>query len=157
MCIRDRVKAAHWELTDVDGEVVAFDGQFDRPTILLFWATWCPFCKQLMPHLQSIKDQYGEDVDILALNVFEDDDPAEYLEEYGYQFRLIPNADSVGPKYGVKGTPGLFLVDQSGNVRYNLYDVRQTKAIPEDIKRWQRAARLAPMWAAELRRVMAGL
>ncbi|MCP5091039.1 MAG: redoxin domain-containing protein, partial [Gammaproteobacteria bacterium] len=26
-----------------------------QPVILLFWATWCPYCKALMPHLQSIR------------------------------------------------------------------------------------------------------
>jgi len=49
------------------------------------------------------------------------------------------------------------LVDESGMIRYNLYDVQTSKPIPENIKRWQRAARLAPMWAAELRKVLADL
>src|SRR3546814_9228256 len=32
-----------------------------RPTVVLFWATWCPYCKALMPHLQSMLDEYGND------------------------------------------------------------------------------------------------
>ncbi len=149
--------APQWSLPDQAGQPVEFGGAPERPTILLFWASWCPYCKQLMPHLQSIKDQYGDDIEILALNVFEDDDPVAFMAEYGYQFRLLPNADSVASAYGVKGTPGLFLVDESGRVRYNLYEVDVAKSIPEDIKRWQKAARLAPLWAAELRKAITSL
>ncbi len=29
--------------------------------IYLFWASWCPYCKALMPHLQSIQVEYGAD------------------------------------------------------------------------------------------------
>ena len=32
-----------------------------RPAIVLFWASWCPYCKALMPPLAKIADKYGRD------------------------------------------------------------------------------------------------
>lgn len=146
--------APAWELVDANGDSVQFGGPRERPVILLFWATWCPYCKQLMPHLQSIVDEYGGGIEVLALNVFEDADSSAFLDEYGYEFRLVPSADAVAPAYGVKGTPGLFLVDRQGRIRYDLAQVELDKEIPSDVKRWQKAARLAPLWAAELRKAI---
>jgi hypothetical protein len=33
---------------------------------VLFWATWCPYCKALMPHVQSNLDEYGKQVRVVA-------------------------------------------------------------------------------------------
>ena len=65
-----------------------YPDDIERPTIVLFWATWCPYCRALMPHLQSILDEYGEQVEVIALNIREDEDPVEYLDRFGFQFRL---------------------------------------------------------------------
>ncbi len=147
--------APAFELPDADGNPVAIGGMRKKPAILFFWATWCPFCKQMMPHLQSAVDQYG--VDVLALNIREDGDPQAVLDEYGYTFRLIPGADSVAPRYNVRGTPAIFVVDTDGYVVFDLSLVQVSKSIPDDLKRWQRAARLAPYWAAEMRKALAEL
>ena len=31
-------------------------------TILLVWSTGCPYCKQMLPNLQQIHEQYGDDI-----------------------------------------------------------------------------------------------
>ena len=148
--------APEFTLNDADGVAVSFPADFDRPTILLFWATWCPYCKQLMPHLQSIIDEAPvKGVQILALSVFEDGNPAEYLDERGFTFRLLPDADEVTKAYGVRGTPGLFLVNESGEIVWHLGLAQQDDARLEGAdERWQQAARRAPFWAAELRKAI---
>jgi len=56
-----------------------------QPFILFFWATWCPYCKALMPHLQSLRFEYGDRVKILAINLIDaDGDPVEYVRNAGY-------------------------------------------------------------------------
>ena len=76
------------------GDTVEFTGKSQPPaTILLFWATWCPYCKALMPHLQSVIDQYGDDVRLLAISVKEDGDPAAFMKEAGYDWTLLMNGD----------------------------------------------------------------
>lgn len=149
--------APPFELADDGGRVFHYPKDLEGPTIILFWATWCPYCKALMPHLQSIVDEYEGEIQVLALDIRDDEDPAEYLARYGYDFRLFPESDPVAEQWSVKGTPGLFLVDAAGDVLFSNF------TIPEDayradvrdegksLKHFQKASRKAPFWAAQLR------
>jgi len=48
--------APDWTLTSESGETVTLsEVAAEQPVILLFWATWCPYCKSLMPHIQSVR------------------------------------------------------------------------------------------------------
>jgi thiol-disulfide isomerase/thioredoxin len=149
--------------TTASGELFHYPEDLQGPTIVLFWATWCPYCKALMPHLQSILDEYGDDVQVLALNFREDEDPVEFMADYGYEFLLIPAADEVAGSWGIKGTPGLFLAERSGRVVFSRGAIPE-QAYPaerfannEALKHFQKAARVAPFWAARLREALDGL
>jgi thiol-disulfide isomerase/thioredoxin len=137
-----------------------YPADLQGPTIVLFWASWCPFCKALMPHLQSIIDEYNYEIRVLALNIREDEDPVEFLKEYGYEFLLVPEAEEIAESWGVKGTPGLYLADQSGKVVFNLRAIPKNAYPPErfanneELKMYQKAARGAPFWAAHLRKAI---
>ena len=146
-----------FEITTSGGEIFRYPESLEGPTIILFWATWCPYCKALMPHLQSILDEYGQGVRVVALNFKDDDDPAAYLAGRGYDFSLILHSEEVAKSWGVKATPGLFLADQSGRVVFSqgaipaaAYPTRPAENY-DKLKHYQKAARRAPYWAAELR------
>ncbi len=140
-----------------DGRIFEYPASLSGPTVILFWATWCPYCKALMPHLQSILDEYDGEVSVLTINFREDGDPAAVLSKYGYQFVLLPEADEVAASWGVKATPGLFLADASGKIVFSRQAIAQAdypehKLDGEDkLKNSQKAARMAPFWAARLR------
>ena len=136
------------------GEVRLSERIEDGPVILFFWATWCPFCKALMPHLQSIEHEYGDKVEILALHFRDDNDPEAFIRERGYAFTILPGAGPVAELYGVHGTPGVIIVDRDRVQRFNLYDLPRID-VPENVRERGRgavAAYLAPQWAAAIRR-----
>ena len=150
-------KAPGFEIAEPDGTIFQYPGNLENPTIILFWATWCPYCKSLMPHLQSIIDEYRGQVQVLAFNFKDDDDPATYISDRGYDFKLILNSEQVAESWGVKGTPGLFLADPTGRVVFSHRAIpaeAYTQDPSEDtgqLKHYQKAARVAPFWAAQLR------
>lgn len=115
-------RALAWEGTSIDGKTIQFDPQhLKRPTILLFWATWCPYCKALMPHVQNVYTAAGRDhLDVYAIDIKEeaDADPVAELRERKQTFTLVRDGDAIADRYGVKGTPGLFLVDERGEIVY---------------------------------------
>ena len=41
------------------------------PVVVDFWATWCAPCKAMVPHLQKIQDEVGDQVKIVKLNIEE--------------------------------------------------------------------------------------
>ncbi len=109
-----------WTLTSATGKDINFyKDSANRISIILFWATWCPYCKALMPYLQQVADEYrGEAVNFYALNVWEDGEPVKFMRENGFTFTLLLRADYIAKDYGIKGTPGLLVVDKDHRVRY---------------------------------------
>ena len=113
--------AIAWSGAGADGHEIRFDPQhLQRPALLLFWATWCPYCKALMPYLQKVYDAAGRDrLDVYAIDFKDEDgDPVAELRERGNTFTLVRDGDAIAGLYGVKGTPGLFLVDRNGMIVY---------------------------------------
>jgi len=146
-------KAAEFTLADAAGHTVNLPRQHEGVDVYLFWASWCPYCKALMPHLQSMRIEYGDAVTIYALNIRDDEDPRVFMQEAGYDFTLLPNADPVMGLYGVKSIPALFLVDGQGFIHFNLYEtIFDNSQEPASISHGKKAARRAPYWSAEVRR-----
>ena len=147
-----------WTAADYRGTQVnltALAGE--RPTVLFFWATWCPYCKALMPHLQSIRHEYGDRVNIVALTIRDDDgDPVSYIEDGGFEFTTILEADEIAAANDVYGTPGVLILNPDREVEFNLY--RLPKVEPpetaEPARHGRRAAYKAPFWAAEIRQAI---
>jgi cytochrome c biogenesis protein CcmG/thiol:disulfide interchange protein DsbE len=110
-----------WQGKTADGGTVHFNPQhLSRPAILLFWATWCPYCEALMPYVQKVYDAAGKDkLDVYAIDIKEDGDPIKTLRERKLTFTLILDGDAIADLYGVKGTPGLFLIDAQGKIVYH--------------------------------------
>ncbi|MGI9237646.1 MAG: TlpA family protein disulfide reductase [Woeseiaceae bacterium] len=148
--------APEFSLESSTGENVTLSEEIqEQTTVLLFWATWCPYCKALMPHLQSIRLEYGDDVKILAINFREDGDPVAYIENAGYDFAVLPDGDAVAASYGVHATPGLIVVDREQRIRFDLRKLSR-RELPADSKQAtshkRKAAYRAPYWAAAVRK-----
>ena len=70
-------------VTDQDFEADVLNS--DKPVLVDFWAEWCGPCKQTVPIMQDLAEQYGNDVKIVKMDV--DENPAT-AGRYG--IRAIP-------------------------------------------------------------------
>lgn len=149
----DLPRVSDWTLTDGEGrEVTLSEVTADKPVVLMFWATWCPYCKALMPHLQSLRIEHGDDIEILAVSFRDDGDPVGLVRDTGYDFTTIPGGDDVASEYGVTGTPRVYVLDADRQVHLDTKNLRLT--LPESFREAgnsKKGAWLAPFWAAEVR------
>lgn len=133
-----------WTGKDFSGADVEFPAALDgKPTVMVFWATWCPYCRALMPHLGEIQSDYGEDrINILTINVFEDGelDPAEHIGSLGYPMIAVADGDAIAELYSVRFTPGLMIVDGQGNLVWQ----RESTDLPP-------GQTVAEFWAGQVR------
>lgn len=151
-----------WSLQDANQQVHQFPQQAianEQVTVLFFWATWCPYCKQLMPHIQSALLQYKDELNlkVYALNFNEDGDPNAYLQENAYSFLLFPEAENVAQKYAVYGTPGVLIFDKKGALVFDLRSLQFDHLTKKSASHSANSIRLAPYWAAEIRKVLDSL
>jgi hypothetical protein len=108
-----------------------------------------------MPHLQSIRLEHGDNVKILAINFREDDDPVAFIKDAGYDFTVLPDGDAVAATYGVHGTPGVIIVDDQRQIRFDLRKLPMQDPphdATESTSHRKKAAYRAPYWAAEIRK-----
>lgn len=144
--------APNWSLASPSGADIRLSEEIqEQPVVLFFWATWCPYCKALMPHLQSIRLEYGDRIKILAINIKDNGDPVAFIDDAGYDFTVLLSGDAVADLYQVYGTPGLIVVDETGRMQFDLRDLPRLAEANEKSGHQARAALLAPYWAARLR------
>jgi thiol-disulfide isomerase/thioredoxin len=138
-------QAPAWRGADFQGHAVAFPDLLDgKPTIVVFWATWCSYCKAFMPYLEQIQNDYGtEQINILTINAKEDGsgDPAQYIANLAVQTIAVANGDSIAEAYGVEFIPGLMVISPDGSVAYR----RAWTDLPA-------GERVASFWSRQVRR-----
>ena len=112
--------APDWSLQTAEGETINYHQDSDgKVTMVLFWATWCPYCRTLMPHLEVIYRKYrSKGLKYYTINVFEDGDPIKHFADQKFTSTLLLNGDDVAADWGVKGTPGLFVIGRDRKVIY---------------------------------------
>ena len=149
--------APDWRLPTADGGSIRLSQEVkEQPVVLLFWATWCPYCKALMPHLQSIRLEYGDKIRILAIQIKDKKDPMPFIENAAYDFTVFPHGDDVAELYEIHGTPGVIIVDGKQLMQFDLRAVPRPEIPTSEEKpsHGKKAAYLAPYWAAELRKAL---
>lgn len=118
--------APDFEVTTLTGETFKLsEYEGEKPVYLKFWATWCSYCKVEMPHLQSIYNQYGNDVEVLTVNVGINDSVAnieQFFNSGGFNVPTVfdQRGDLVSA-YGIVGTPHHVLIDKKGKIAYRTF------------------------------------
>jgi|GEM_PF-3753628 len=59
-------------------------GKLNKPTVIEFEADWCVYCKKQQPLLDKAEQTYGQDINVVRLNVDKDEN-ADLAAAYGVQ------------------------------------------------------------------------
>lgn len=114
--------APPWKARDFAGQIVEFPSvTAGKPAVVVFWATWCEYCRAFMPYLKGIQSDYAaHGVKIVAINSGEDvdGDPHAYMRTLSFTPVAIEDGDKIAEAYGIEYIPGLLIVDGKGTVAY---------------------------------------
>ena len=113
------VPAPDFALKRPGGETVRFSELRGNVVVVVFWATWCPLCKRLLPGIQKLIDnRAGSPLKVLAVDILDEGDPVAYMKSAGFTMDLLLQGDKVASTWGVQGTPTVFVVNPAGRVIY---------------------------------------
>ena len=119
---------ADLELTDQFGNVHRLEDYKGRVIFLNFWATWCGPCRNEMPDIQKLYEEYaaqGDEAEVVILGVAgprigqegSAEDIAAFMEENGYTYPVLMDESSeMFMQYGISAFPTTFMIDKDGNV-----------------------------------------
>ncbi len=120
VCSRGPAKreALTWTLPDLSGAQVGPAGFRGKVVLVNFWATWCTFCVQEMPALDSVARARADEVVVLAVDVGESKDTVEtYLRGKGYSFKVLLDSDEeLAVNYGIRGLPTTLVLNRNGAI-----------------------------------------
>lgn len=119
---------ADFELTDQFGNTHTLSDYKGKVIFLNFWATWCGPCRNEMPDIQKLYEEYsaqGEDAEVVILGIAgpgigqegSAEEIADFMEENGYTYPVLMDAGGeMFTRYGISAFPTTFMIDKDGNV-----------------------------------------
>ncbi len=123
---QETIPSIDFELLDQFGNTHKLSDYKGKVVFLNFWATWCPPCKEEMPDIQTLYENYGyneEDVIILGVaspsfgSEIDREGIIDFLNDNGYTYpTVLDDSGTLQLQYGVSAYPTTFMIDVDGNV-----------------------------------------
>jgi peroxiredoxin len=112
-------RAPDFTLKDLQGRNFKLSEHRGKPVLLVFGATWCPYCVQEIPRLKDMFAKYAPQ-GVAIVNIDIQESPAKvarFAEKHKLPYRvLLDETASVANNYGVRGVPNFTLLDKNGVV-----------------------------------------
>jgi cytochrome c biogenesis protein CcmG/thiol:disulfide interchange protein DsbE len=114
-------KATDFKLEDLSGKTVSLSSYKGKVVFLNLWATWCGPCREEMPSMETLYDDFKDNPDFVMLAVSQDTKGKSavlpYVQKNGYHFEVLLDPENkVGESYNVSGVPETFIIDRKGRI-----------------------------------------
>jgi len=111
------------QVEDLDGNPVDTGSLIrGKPTLVEFWATWCPLCKALQPRLDAAKKKYGDKVDFIIIGVAVNETPRrikKHLEDNPLPGPIFYDRRGAAVRaFRAPATSYVVILDADGKVAY---------------------------------------
>jgi cytochrome c biogenesis protein CcmG/thiol:disulfide interchange protein DsbE len=122
----------------MDGKPVASSSLKGKVVILDFWATWCPPCREEVPHLVRLQSKYrGQGLEIvgLALDAGGAKDVRPFMDEHDVNYTMLLGNQDIAKAYGsVQMIPTTFVIDRNGKIARRFIGYTAPEVFEETIR-----------------------
>ncbi|MEK3732628.1 TlpA disulfide reductase family protein [Paenibacillus sp. FSL M8-0334] len=92
----------------------------EKPTVLLFFTSWCPYCQEDAPKMVTLHEKYKDQLNLYGINLAHRDEESEvkqYVQSFQIEYPILLDEDGeVYAQYAGNGFPSLYFFDSEGNV-----------------------------------------
>lgn len=113
-----------FELVDLDGNTVSLEDFRGKIAIVDIWGTWCPPCREEIPHFVKLKETYPADLAVVGINYehSEGDEAVEGIRKFaadvGINYPCVIGDQATQDLIPqLEGFPTTLFLDRDGRVR----------------------------------------
>lgn len=136
------VKETDFTLIDQNGNKVSLADYRGKKVVILYWAVWCPPCKEEIPVIDELNKEYNNAVflTIVSPTLGENSEYDTYQEEIADYIKTnnieVPVLIDEGKKcfdiYGIERYPSTIFIDEYGNVKEKLGSKEESGKLSKD-------------------------
>lgn len=129
-----------FKMTSQDGKLVASSELYDKPMLIVEWASWCPHCQKQLPIVQQMYEKYGEQINFVLLNMNEPgketkESADRYIKEKGYTFPYYYDEDqSAADLLQVQTIPSMYFVTKKQEVKNVLVNYSDAESFSKELQ-----------------------
>ena len=110
-----------------------------KKVVYVAWASWCPDCQQELPILNELRKDYQDSVEFVLINLLVKGETPEkaqaFLKEKRLEFNYYSDKEKSFQKaLEIHSIPTMIFVDQEGNIKNVIDEVKDKATIDEVIK-----------------------
>jgi peroxiredoxin len=116
---RSGQQAPNFKVVSTSGQPITIDNYKGYVLVIDFFATWCPPCKESIPHLVEMNRKYSKQgLQVLGLSLDEDGERAvkSFAGEYRINYPLALADETVQVDFGLRSVPVMFVIDKKGKI-----------------------------------------
>ncbi|MBI9079580.1 MAG: TlpA family protein disulfide reductase [Pseudodesulfovibrio sp.] len=92
----------------------------EKPTMVLFWTTWCPSCKQQIPEMEQLNKSHGEKMNIITISLDENVAAlASFFKKGRLDLPVYIGNDVIAERFEVSAIPTLVIFDKQGKQTFS--------------------------------------
>jgi peroxiredoxin len=112
------MNAQDFTLTSLDGESITLSALKGNVVLIDFWATWCPPCRNSIPHFSSLYEKY-KDQGFIVLGISTEDQQTliNFRNSNYISYPILLGNKDVAQAYDVQAIPKTIFIDKKGQIR----------------------------------------
>ncbi|MET3558845.1 thiol-disulfide isomerase/thioredoxin [Streptococcus rupicaprae] len=110
-------------IQNLDGKDVSIKDFYDKPMVIVDWASWCPDCHEHLPEIQKVYEEYQDRVHFVMINLTDGkretkEQAQAYIKEQGFTFPYyFDEGEAAANALKVRYIPSTYFVDKEQGIR----------------------------------------
>ena len=111
--------APDFTLRNLNGKYVSLREQSGKVVFVEFWASWCPPCRNSMPEVEKIYDQFrDQNVAVYGINLETDAQAVKkFVSKRGIRYPVLMGDKKVAADYRVSSIPVFFIIGPDSRIK----------------------------------------